>query len=296
MKITHTEKLLWIDIQKPGQKEVEFLGDRFNFHPLIYQELIKPSYRPKIEEFPQNVLFLILHFPIFNPQTKRTIPQEVDFIICESTLITAHNAHFPPLEEIHQELTSQKLRDRHVGDNPGQMLYYFLEKLYDFSRRELDHITHDINSVEHQIFTSLSPKLIHQLSLLLTNTLNFRRTLLPQQAVIDALPRKMKKFFGPTLVPYLNQLKESYYRVWRQVENLHQTITALKQTSDSLMAHRTNEIIKTLAMITFLAMPFVIMSAAITIKEMSPEYFPLFLGVILVDLLILFIFKWRHWF
>ena len=80
------ENLKWIDILKPGDQEANFLERQFGFHPVIVEEIKTPTYHPLIESYGQ-YLFLILHFPNFDPASQQIQNVEVDFLSFIFTLI-----------------------------------------------------------------------------------------------------------------------------------------------------------------------------------------------------------------
>ena len=65
MKTISENNLTWLDIEKPTQKDIDWLKANFNFHPLTLGELIPPSRREKVEHF-DNYLFLVMYVPVFN--------------------------------------------------------------------------------------------------------------------------------------------------------------------------------------------------------------------------------------
>ena len=71
--VTHG-KLTWIYIEKPAAQEVDYLAQRFHFHPLDLDDVLSRVQRPKIDEYDDR-LFIVLHFPVFNKQNQVTALQ-----------------------------------------------------------------------------------------------------------------------------------------------------------------------------------------------------------------------------
>ncbi|MBU4030551.1 hypothetical protein KJ756_00040, partial [Patescibacteria group bacterium] len=90
MKKITANNINWIDIQNPKQKDLDELKEKFNLHPFIVQQFLPNLRRPKIEEYPEQ-LFLVLYFPVYDPETRQTEPVELDLIVVGDTLITSHN-------------------------------------------------------------------------------------------------------------------------------------------------------------------------------------------------------------
>src|SRR3989304_7445125 len=80
-------KLTWLYIEKPTSNEVEFLAQRFNFHPLDLDDVLSRIQRPKIDEY-EDYLFLILHFPLFDKRLRVTVPSQVSVFSGRTTFVS----------------------------------------------------------------------------------------------------------------------------------------------------------------------------------------------------------------
>ena len=86
-RYTHRH-ITWVNLSSPTPGEIRELMTEFDIHPLVAEELLSPSAKPKVEQF-QSSLFLILHFPYFRGRTGAT-HMEVDFIVGKDFIVTAH--------------------------------------------------------------------------------------------------------------------------------------------------------------------------------------------------------------
>ncbi len=57
--------LTWIDIERPTEREVDYLAQNYPFHPLDLDDCLSRIQRPKIDEY-KKYLFLVFHFPEVN--------------------------------------------------------------------------------------------------------------------------------------------------------------------------------------------------------------------------------------
>ena len=89
------ENLVWIDCVSPTPAEVRGLMHEFGIDPLIAEELLLPSYKPKVEKR-GDVIYVILHFPIMRSM-HQTPEQEIDFLIGKNFLITTRYENVDPL-------------------------------------------------------------------------------------------------------------------------------------------------------------------------------------------------------
>ena len=93
------KEIKWINIANPNSKDVQFLKKNFDICPTVLKEYIPKIKRPKVEEY-KDYLFIVIHFPVFNGKTKKTISTELDIILFRNTLITSHTGLLPELKKI----------------------------------------------------------------------------------------------------------------------------------------------------------------------------------------------------
>src|SRR6478672_4578161 len=69
--------LRWINIERPRQVDLAWLQERFEFHPLDYEDVVSRNQRPKVDEY-DDYLFIVLHFPRYDKQFGRLNAAELD--------------------------------------------------------------------------------------------------------------------------------------------------------------------------------------------------------------------------
>ena len=105
MTTIKSPNVTWLDIKNPSPKELRFLAQNYNIHPLIINGLEKPTIRSQAEDY-NGYIYLVLHFPIFNPQKQVSEPVEIDFIITPDTLISVRYENIEPLDEFLEKCKS----------------------------------------------------------------------------------------------------------------------------------------------------------------------------------------------
>src|SRR3989344_8892375 len=115
MKQITENNLTWVDSEKPTQKDIEWLKQNFNFHPVTLNELIPPSQREKVEHF-NDYLFLVTYVPIFSEKKHTTTPIEIDFLITRTHIITLHEHSVEPIKTFAEKCENQvELKNKYFG-------------------------------------------------------------------------------------------------------------------------------------------------------------------------------------
>ncbi|MBU2564003.1 magnesium transporter CorA family protein [Patescibacteria group bacterium] len=263
-------ELTWIDVIDPDKKDIEHLSKKYAFDKITLKELLSPTLRPKVEHF-DDYLFMVLRFPIYDPKEKSTNSIELDFLITKNTLITIRYESIKPLEEFWKtcQTQGQKL------NSPALLMHCILEELTNFSLRQIDHITKKINHLEKGMFKVRRAKqedeLVKKISLIRMDILNFRRTIQPQESILESLKIRGVEFFGKKLKPYFTDIIGDHMRIWNLLENHKETIESLQETNDSLLTNKANRIMTVLTMFAVVVFPLTLLAA---IFGMNTKYLP----------------------
>jgi magnesium transporter len=274
MKEIKIENITWIDIMDPDKKDLDYLGKNFNFHPVVLKELLSPTLRPKVEQY-DGYLFMVLHFPIFNPEEKITKSMEVDFLMTKDTLITVRYGGIKPLQEFWKKCQSND-KDPILQDSSAFLLHCLLQELDAFSLRQIDHITKKIDDIEKRIFKTRKTKeeteIVEKITLIRRDILDFRRTVKPQATILRSLRIRGVEFFGKKLEPYFVDIIGDYLMVWDLLENHKETIESLQETNDSLLSNKTNMVMKILTLFAVIVFPLSLLAG---VFGMNTDYLPI---------------------
>lgn len=244
----------WIDIQNPNQKDLDELKEEFNLHPFIAQQFLPSLRRPKIEEYPDQ-LFVVLHFPIYNPKTRQTKVAELDLIIIGETLITSHNDNIPSLKTFFSDCQLQDYHQARYFQSKGYLLFSLLDWLIDSCLPMLDHISEKIEGIEQNVFQGKEKEMLTEISIVKKDIIDFRRAIKPQRSVLELLTKKSHRFFGAQLKPLAQEVVGSSIRVWNVLENHRELISSIERTNNSLLSYKLNDIMKFLTVVSFITFP-----------------------------------------
>lgn len=241
---------------------------RFGFDPLDIAEALPPFQRPKITKR-ANYYFLILHFPVFNRQTRRLGFTEVDIFVSPQYIVTVHDGTLPALELFFAECKKDPdLRRTFFTGTAAHLMFEILERMIQAIFPSLLHINEDINAVDKKLFGDEKTGRVTagEILRLKTNVVTFRRTMQGHRTVLDRLVvyggRDLRIFEYQS---YINSLRESTGEIWHMIDSQRESINALHETNESLLSLRTNEVMKTLTIISVLTFPLTLIAGVLAI-------------------------------
>jgi len=298
-----TKNLVWFNVTKTSEKEIEYLEKVFKFHPLHLADCLSPAQRPKLDVAP-DYLFMVLVFPIYKRRERKIVASEIDFFISQNYLVTVHNNELAPLINffnICQISESQKAK--YFTGNPMLIVYEILNRLFIYCNPILDNLQIAVNSIERHIFKGYEKKMVKEILIIKRNIVNFRRIMQVHRVVINKLINHGEIFFSTSQIKlYFKNLIETTSEIWDNLENLKETIDALEQTNDALISFRLNDIMKILTIISVTVLPITLISS---IFGMNLNYMPLknnpvgfwiIVSILVVSFISLFIFfRKKRW-
>ncbi len=254
-------KFTWIDINNPSEHDIKYLKKKFKIHPLVLDELINPSPRPRVERY-KNYVFMVLFYPIYNIQTRETSSRELNIIVSKKAMITSHHETIPPLKTLFDNSRFNKQSKKtYLSEETGQLLYYILSAFWQNCFKKLEKINERINDIEKYIFSGKEKEMVLEISLVKTDIINFWRIIEPQKEVLESLLKEGLEFFGQTLLPYFSDVLGTYERVSNTLETDKETILALEDTNQSLLSTRINEIMKVLTILSVVMLPLTLIAS-----------------------------------
>jgi len=303
MQKIQIKNLTWIDIVDPKQGDIDYLKS-LNFYPAVLNELKYPTLRPKVEQY-DDYLYMVLHFPIYHPREKTSKSVEIDFLITKYALVTIRYGKNQPLQEFWNKCKNNET-DSHFQNSTASLLYCMLQELNNFSLRQIDHITKKIDSLEKRVFGTRDPKeeekLVEEISIIRRDILDFRRTIKPQDTILDSLKVRGSEFFGHLTIPYFSDIIGDHMRVWGLLENHKETIESLQQANDSLLSHKTNRIMKIITLFAVIVFPLTLLAS---LFGMNTQHTPIIganndfwmiIGLMIIGtMFMIIIFKRKKW-
>jgi magnesium transporter len=294
------KNFIWMHMKNPSPEDILEIANHRDIHPLVAEELVHPTFRPKAERYDNN-LFLILHFPKYDARDS-SHGAELDIVIGSNFLITTQYAAMPALDTFIQACETDKRKAKQYLATPGELLYYMLSHLFANAMQELEKMDKKITLMENKIFLENNREFVKEISLLRREILDFRRTIQPQESVLQSLETEGKTFFGKDMHLYLSRIIGDYLRVWHILENHKETIEALHETNESLLSMRTAQITKNLTIMAFITFPLTLLASLFGMNTSTfpivgkPHDFWIIIGIMLVGIFGMFMFfRWKKW-
>src|SRR6187549_3901711 len=236
--------LRWVNIERPGGLEREWLEENFQFHALDLEDVLSRNQRPKIDVY-DDYLFIVLHFPVFDPAAGRLGTGELDLFVGPGYVVTIPNQPLQPVAYLFERCRAkEELREQIFSRGSGYLLYRLVDDSFDYCFPMLRKIGNKLDALEDDIFEGRSEEVVRDISNVKQEIINFRKVIRPQRPVLRDLERTKQRYLAEDLEVYFDDIVDASERIWDMLENFKEVIEALEDTNESVLSHRVNEVLR----------------------------------------------------
>ena len=300
----YTNKTItWIDAETPTRDELQDIMQEFSLDPTVVRDLHLPTYKEKIV-VEKDYLYLVMHFPSLNYSgTNNDIDQEIDFVVGRDFIITARYENIDALERFQKIFEVNTILDKHMmEDHAGYVLYNIIKELYKNIGDEVDSINDAIKDIKGKVFSEKEKEMVFSISKINKDLLHLNHTTKTHQQILEGLSEAGERIFDGSFKENCGKILNEYYRIQDLLVQSTEFLKEIRDTNDSLLNTKQNEIMKTLTIIAFLALPFSIITGLFQMNTSSTPLvgdghdWQIIVGVELLTMIALFIFaKVKKW-
>ena len=282
----------WIDIVKPTGKDIEKLKKDYDLHPVIADELRSPSPRTRVEAYP-HYLYFIYYFPIYDPEEGASTRTEIDFIVTRNAVVTVRYEAF---DGVFDGFGSE------TDDSSLTLTYRLVKQLILFEERQLRHIREKAEAVGRNLFKNKERDILEKINYLKRDVSEYRIVVRLQEPILKSLLAKGQTFWDGDAEIYLSDLLAEQGKIVSQLEDCREAISDFESTNTGLLNLRINNVMKTLASLSFVAFPAILLAEIFTMNTQDtpvigwPHAFWIVVGVMAIMVVTTYIyFKKKDW-
>jgi magnesium transporter len=260
--------VMWVDMQNAGDEELSLLDDVFAFHPLAIEDSIKYSQRPKIESYhhvgskgaeQQGYFYMVFHGPDVHTFRERLRLKELDLFMCDRYLVTIHE---DPIKSI-EEAAERARTDPNVVLEAGTdlLLHRIVDGMVDQYQPILDYLGESLDDLEERSLDRPEQSVLTAISAKKRELLELRRIVGPQREVVAQLTRGDVPFIRESTRVYFRDVQDHLIRTVETVELYRDLALGARDIYLSSISNQLNQIMKTLTIISVIALPFTIVTS-----------------------------------
>ncbi|QNJ98704.1 magnesium/cobalt transporter CorA [Constantimarinum furrinae] len=299
-KFEETDNITWSNINGLNNTpEIEIIGDHYNLHPLIQEDIVTTNQRPKIDEY-EDYLFLVFKMLHYN-EDGEFVNEHVSMVLGSDYVVTFQEADGDVFDGVRERLQNAKGRIRSAGAD--YLMFALLDAVVDNYFSVIETLSEKIEVLEDQLFDdNIKDDITQDIQELKKEILRIRRAILPLREVINRLEKIDSKLIDERTHNYIRDLYDHIIQVSESVDIYREMIWGLMDMYMTTISNKMNEVMKVLTIMASIFIPLTFMAGIYGMNfDYIPElqykygYFVLWGLMILVFLGMLYYFKRKKW-
>ncbi len=267
-----SESVSWVDVKGLGSEDVlQRVGNVFDLHPLVLEDVVNVPQRPKVEEY-EDQLLLIARMVTLKESGRGFISEQVSFILGEHYLLTVQEEPeydcFGPVRD--RIRTNKGIIRKHNAD---YLMYSLIDSIIDGFFPVLEAYGEMIEELEDEVVANPTRQTLEVIHNIKRDLLTLRRSIWPQRDAINALIRDGNDLISPEVRIYLRDCYDHAVQVLDMVETYRELASSLMDVYLSSVSNRMNEVMKLLTVISSIFIPLTFI-AGVYGMNFNPEASP----------------------
>jgi magnesium transporter len=245
---------VWVDVEGLQNADiVEQVGQIFNIHYLVLEDILTMHQRAKLEQYGDN-FFLVTHLVLYKDSVET---RQLSLFLGKNFVVSFHNEPIDGLASVLERLRKNQGLIRSAGAD--YLAYSLLDAIVDTYYPVLEIFGERLEELEDLVIENPTRDTISQIHVVKRELLTVRRAIWPMRDAINALLRDSGKFFGEEARIHLRDCYDHAIRVLDFTETYRELGADLMDVYLSSISNRMNEVMKVLTIIlTALAPPSLI--------------------------------------
>ena len=246
-----TPEVTWVNINGLGDAEViREIGEIFGLHHLALEDVVNVHQRAKMEEY-QDHLFLVARMADFD---KRLKSKQISFFISKTFLLTFQE-HKPDdcLDPVRVRIREAIGRIRYQAVD--YLLYTLLDSIIDHYFPVVDSYGEKLDDLDYDLIHDRGNTTIAALHNYQSDILMLRRSIRPHRELVNSLIRNESKLISDETRIFLRDCYDHTIQISDAIDAYRETCSSLREFHLASVSNRTNEVMKTLTIVSTIFIP-----------------------------------------
>ena len=295
-----TESVKWVNLNGLNNiKEIETIGSYYQLHPLLLEDIVNTSQRPKIDEY-KSYIFIVLKMMYYD-DNETIISEQVSFVLGKNYVLTFQEAEGDVFDGVRDRIRHKKGRIRTEGAD--YLLYALIDAIVDHYYAIIETMGNKIEDLEDDLFNGISQEEIsHQIQDLKREVLKVRRAIFPLREIIGRIEKDPNSLIEEQTTHFFRDVYDHIIQVTENLDIYREMIWSLMDMYMTTISNKMNEVMKVLTIIATIFIPLTFIAGIYVMNFINmPElqykygYHIVWAVMILIFLAMLYYFKRKKW-
>ena len=253
-KYIDTESVSWVDVKGLGSENIlQRLGKVFGLHPLVLEDIVNVPQRPKVEDYPQQ-LVVITQMVVSKPSGKSFSLEQVSLVVGKNYVLTVQeDPDKDCLRPVRRRIKFNKGSIRDLGAD--YLAYALWDAIIDGFFPVLEIYGEKIEDLEDEVIFNPSNQSLAKVYQIKRELLALRRAIWPQRNALNTLIRDGSSVIDPEILVFLRDCYDHTVQIIDIIETYRELASSLTDIYLSAISNKMNEVMKLLTVISSIFIP-----------------------------------------
>ncbi len=267
--VEHKEssEVTWINVIGLGDaKVIHKIGEVFGLHKLALEDVVHVHQRPKIEEYNEH-LFLVARMVDLG---ERLQTKQLSIFVGKNFLITFQEKNPQDcLDPVRKRIRKSVGRIREYGVD--YLAYALLDSIIDHYFPVIETYSERLDELDNNLIHDKGDTSIAAIHNFHSDLLLLRRSIRPHRELINGLLRDANNIITDETRLYLRDCYDHTIQIGEAIDTYRDTCTGLREFHLATVSNRTNEVMKTLTIVSTIFIPLSFLAG---LYGMNFQYMP----------------------
>ena len=243
----------WVNFDGIHQPElIERIGREFGLHPLILEDIVHTTQRPKLEDHGK-YLYMVLKMLSRGEGQEDVDAEQISLVLGPTFVLSFQEKPGDVFGPLRERIRTAKGRVRSAGAD--YLAYSLLDAVVDNYFQILEGVSDRIESLEDVVVSRPEPAVLGTIHHMKKEMIFLRKSLWPLREAISALSRGESQLVEPATQVYLRDVYDHTIQIIEVLEAYRDVISGMVDTYLSSVSNRMNEVMKVLTIIATIFIP-----------------------------------------
>tara|TARA_R110002050_G_scaffold195593_1_gene330460 strand:+ start:68891 stop:69943 length:1053 start_codon:yes stop_codon:yes gene_type:complete len=264
-----TDQMRWINVNGLHDTDlISKMGEIFNLHPLLLEDVLDTSIRPKVEEY-ENYLFMSLKILKVEQDENLHSVDQVSLILGRNWLITIQEK---PCKIFDDLIERTRLGKGKIPDNGvDYLMFRILDTIIDNYLFIVERINDQVLSIEEEVIDNSYEDSRERILTLRKQLINFKKLVFPLRDRLGYFGKESNEFITQYCIRYFADVHENVRQILDAIESQGEMLKNVMELYQSGVANKTNQVMQLLTIVSTVFIPLTFIAG---IYGMNFEHMP----------------------
>ena len=264
-----TDSVTWVIVEGLAEVDiVEKIGNMFDIHPLVLEDILHTHQRPKFDEY-DDYLFIVLKCLISEEENFSVNDEQVSLLVLNNFVFMFKEKVDELLNPVLKHIRNSQGRIRNLGSD--YLMYTILDTIVDQNFILMDALDDSVTSLEDEVYSDTSQNILYAIQRLKREVISIRRNVSPIRELLAGLLRSDSTLIHESTHLYLADVSDHTIHIIESIESYRDILSGLIEIYISNVSNRMNEVMKVLTVFASIFIPLTFLAG---VYGMNFEYMP----------------------